>query len=99
MMELRFAIDVDDFSCTDDDLPAPAGVSIEDAFRENLDLWGLREFTLNIILPVAASVVANWLYDKLKKHGAKSIRINRQQITVDRGKIERIIREEIEIRQ
>ena len=52
-----------------------------------------------LVSPVATNLVASWLYDKLKKHGTKTVSIDRQEIVVDRGQIERVIREKIEIRE
>ena len=75
----------------------PAGVSL-DAPVEYRDGSALVAFTL-FVLPVATGVVADWLYDKLKKHDAKTIRIERHEVVFDQGEIKRIIREKIEIRE
>lgn len=45
---------------------------------------------------VAASYLANWLYAKLSGKATK-IRINRLEIEIDKGKIEKVLREKVEI--
>ena len=97
-MELTIHAPEEILLSADDGLPPPEGVSITMRLLESVDLSGIGEFVLLIAGGVPASLFAAWLYDKLEKHGAKTIRIDRHEIVVDRGEIERIIWEKIEIR-
>ena len=45
---------------------------------------------------VAAGVVSNWIYDKLK-HKTEKIVINRKEIDLDKEKIKRVLEETIRI--
>lgn len=53
-------------------------------------------FTLTFSSGVAAGVVANWIYDKLKNRAEKIV-INRREIQMDKEEIKRFIEEEIKI--
>jgi hypothetical protein len=53
-------------------------------------------FTLEFASSVRASLVAAWLYDKLKNRKVRRLRINRTEVTLDKGEITRVLREEIE---
>lgn len=57
--------------------------------------------TINFVLTfgsgVAAGVVANWIYDKLKNKTEK-ITINRKEIILDKEQIKKVIEEEIKIK-
>ena len=55
-------------------------------------------FTLNFGSGVAAGLIANWIYDKLKNKTEK-ISINRTEIKLDKEHIKRIIEESIKIRK
>jgi len=44
---------------------------------------------------VAAQIVANWLYDKIKGRAVK-LRIERTEVEIDKGQIERILMEKME---
>jgi len=50
---------------------------------------------------VAAGVSSNYIYDKFKKHKGEnlSIRINRREVHSDKGKIAKMIGEEIKIQE
>ena len=54
------------------------------------------QITLSFVSGFAASYLANWLYAKLNGRATK-IRIDRQEIEIDRGKIKKVLREKIEI--
>lgn len=45
---------------------------------------------------VVASVIANWLYEKLKKNDETVLRIEECQVDINKGEIERIITRVIE---
>lgn len=51
-------------------------------------------FVLNIAKDIGVSIVAAWLYDKLKNKKA-TLRIDRTIVEIDKGEIERIIHEKI----
>lgn len=44
---------------------------------------------------VSTSLIANWIYDKLKDRASR-IQINRKEVKFNKGRIERILIEEIE---
>ena len=48
---------------------------------------------------VAASVFANWLYEKIKSKPSTKIRINRKDVSIDKNEIIRVITEEVKIEQ
>ncbi len=53
------------------------------------------EFLLTFTTGVSTGIVANWLYDKIKDRASK-IRIDRTEVEISKGEIERIIFEKIE---
>jgi hypothetical protein len=53
------------------------------------------EFILTVTTGVSTGLVANWLYDKIKGR-ASTLRINRTEVHMSKGEIERIIIEQIE---
>jgi hypothetical protein len=64
--------------------------------RESVGIPEIISITLNFGTMVAAGYLANWLYDKL--HGrATKIRIDNLEIEIDRGEIERVLRQKVEI--
>jgi len=80
------------------DPPPPKGISVEYQTRESA--WsGAVALIVRVAAGVSLGILANWLYDHLVKHGAKRITIDRQEVIVNRGEVQRIIREKIEIRQ
>ena len=64
--------------------------------RKDFGGAGLVTVVLTLGTGIVGSVVANWLYDRLKGR-AKRIRIERQEIEVDKGEITKLIQERIEI--
>ena len=66
--------------------------------RKAFDSSKIFEFTLSFGIGVSAGIVANWLYEKLNGRIPK-IRINRSEIHINKGEIEKIIVEEIEKQQ
>lgn len=52
--------------------------------------------TETVALPLAVSIAANWLYDKLRRKKVEKLRIGRVEVKVDKGEIERILIEKIE---
>ncbi len=63
--------------------------------RKDFDSSKIFEFTLSFGIGVSTGIVANWLYEKLNRRIPK-IRINRHEIHINKGEIEKIIIEEIE---
>jgi len=61
------------------------------------------ETAVTIVISVAtgipASLVAAWLYDKLKHHRSNKISINRKELHVSEGEITKIIEETIRIKE
>jgi hypothetical protein len=53
------------------------------------------EFILTFSSGVSAGIVANWLYEKIKGRALK-LRIDRTEVQINKGEIERIIFEKIE---
>ena len=54
---------------------------------------------MTITLPIATNLAASYIFEYLSKHGAKRIRIDREEITFSRGEVERVVREKIDIQQ
>ena len=54
---------------------------------------------MTITLPIATNLAASYIFEYLSKHGAKRIRIEREEITFSRGEVERVVREKIDIQQ
>lgn len=61
------------------------------------------ETAVSIIISVATgiptSLVAAWLYDKLKHHRSSKICINRKEIHVSEGEITKVIEETVKIEE
>jgi len=49
-----------------------------------------------VVLPVAISLTAKWLYDKLKGRTIKKITIEKTEVTLDKGEIKKIITEKMQ---
>jgi len=85
------------------DVPPPEGVTLNYSERlqecDGATLNLVCGLVITLVVGIPASMAAAWLYDHLVKHGAKRITIDREQVTVNRGEIQRIVREKIEIRQ
>lgn len=60
------------------------------------DMGKVIEFALNFGSGVSASLIASWLYQKFNGN-VTNIRINRREIHFNKGEIEKIITEEIEL--
>jgi hypothetical protein len=58
------------------------------------------EIVLSVGGSIGAGIASNYIYDKLKKHNGEnlSIRINRHEVEFDRGKITKMINEEMAIK-
>ncbi len=63
--------------------------------RKAFGFPGTLEFIMTFTTGVSAGVVANWLYEKLKGRTSR-IRIDRTEVQLNKGEIERIIVERIE---
>jgi hypothetical protein len=55
------------------------------------------EFTLTFASGVISSLVANWLYSKLKSKNVKIVRFERRQIELNKKSIQKLIEESIKI--
>lgn len=55
-------------------------------------------FILTFSLGVSASVIANWIYDKIKGKEIEKIIIEKTEVDLNREEITRIIKEKIEIK-
>jgi hypothetical protein len=53
------------------------------------------EFIVSFTSAVSAGIVANWLYEKIKGR-ASTLRIDRTEVQINKGEIERVIIEKIE---
>ncbi len=76
----------------------PGGAVLElHSMREQrvLDLPTLLKLGLTAGSSVAGSLAANWLYDKLKGR-ARSLRIDRMEVQIEKGQIEKLLIERIE---
>jgi hypothetical protein len=61
-----------------------------------VDFPSIIEITIiTFATQVAAQVVASWLYDKIKGRAVK-LRIERTEVGIDKGQIERILTEKME---
>ena len=102
--ELRIdLLDVDVFSLMRDKGSPPAGVTVQGPTATSLNCDGAEVQRMFIVmylaLPIATGVLANFIYEYLSKHKAKRIRIDRTEINFDRGEIERVVREKLDIQQ
>jgi hypothetical protein len=52
---------------------------------------------ISFAVGVSASVLGNWIYDKLVNHQSNEISINRKEIILEKGEITRFIQEQIDI--
>jgi len=59
------------------------------------DLPTIITIAVSVGANVGASLVANWLYDKIKGR-ARTVRIDRVEVHLDKGEIQRVIAERIE---
>lgn len=63
--------------------------------QKALDFPETIELALSFGSGVASSLVASWLYDKIRGRASK-LRIERTEVQIDEGEIKRIIMEKIE---
>jgi len=82
---------------------APKGVSVMVPPLEFRKGYGAEEIAVSLVIGLAtgipASLVASWLYDKLKNHRSSQISINRREIHISEGEITKIIEETIKIKE
>ena len=80
----------------------PEGVSVIKPPITITKGYGAEEIAVTVVISLAtgipASLIAAWLYDKLKNHRSSQIRINRTEIYMSEGKITKIIEETIKIK-
>lgn len=64
--------------------------------------FGAEDIAISIVISFAAgipaSIVAAWLYDKLKHGRSRQISINHREIYLDKGQITKIIEDSINIK-
>jgi hypothetical protein len=82
-------------------LPGGAALSLLDLqIRKGADFPEIIKmvisFAANAADEIAVSLVASWLYDKLRGGKAKTLRINRREVHIEKGQITKIIVEEIQ---
>jgi hypothetical protein len=96
-------LDVDVWSLMRDTPSPPAGITVDGPIGRKLYSDASAAIPMFIIvsiaLPIANKVVASWLFEYLHKHRAKRIRIDREEITFNRGEVERVVREKIDVSQ
>lgn len=79
-------------------IPGPAILTIQQMREQRaLDVPTLLTMALEFGKDVGIGLVSAWLYDKLKGR-ARAVRINRIEVQLDKGKIEKVIAEQIERR-
>jgi hypothetical protein len=82
---------------------APKGVSVMVPPLEFQKDYGAEDIAVSVIISVAtgvpASLVAAWLYDKLKYHRSRQISIDRREIHISKGELTKIIEETIKIKE
>ncbi len=81
----------------------PAGISLtmpDIVIRKDFGAPGIAvSVVVGIATGIPSSFVASWLYDKLKHHKSRQIRINRKEIDFSQGEITKIIEETIKIKE
>jgi hypothetical protein len=91
--------DLDAYHALKSDPRQPEGVSVWMAPQGAghggplIDVWAVVEFGLN----VSGSLVAAWLYDHFRKRKQTKLRIQRKEIILDQGVIQKVIEEEIRV--
>ena len=83
-----------ELSGIDDEFPEPEGVSLTQHLDEDVGTSELAMFFLSILAGVPINLVSSWLFEKLKKRGAKTIQINKQKVSATWEDIERALNEE-----
>jgi hypothetical protein len=96
-------LDVDVWSLMRDKPSPPAGITVMSPVGTKHYTEGATSvpmfIVLSITLPIATNIAASYIFEYLSKHGAKRIRIDREEITFSRGEVERVVREKIDIQQ
>lgn len=81
----------------------PEGVSVIKPPITITKGYGAEEIAVTVVIGFAtgipASLVAAWLYDKLKYHRSNQISINRREIHMSEGELTKIIEETIKIKK
>ncbi len=79
--------------------PQGVTVSYHERLRESADVTTtlVLGLVVGFVSGVPASMVAAWLYDQLRKRNTARIRIDQEEIDVNQGEIERIVRTKMEI--
>jgi hypothetical protein len=86
-------------SAKDVSLPGGAVLTLDGVMeRKAFDFPSLMTFVLTIPADIMTGVVAAWLYDTLKGR-ARVIRIDRTEITLDKGEIQKILTEKITLKE
>lgn len=66
-------------------------------FREAIGFPDLIHFTVTIgkdvAIGVACGIISAWLYDKLKERKVEKLKIERTEVSIDKGEIKRILME------
>ena len=65
--------------------------------RRSLDQGTVLTLVLAVPTGVASSVIAAWLWEKLRRGEGRRIRINRTEIEVSEGEIRRVVTESLEV--
>ena len=84
--------------------PPPDGVRIEGPkvrTHASTDAPDVATFiTLSVVLPIALNLLTSYLHDYFTKNGTKRIRIEKEEIlTVDKDRLQHVIRTKLEIDQ
>jgi len=65
--------------------------------RKGADFPEIAKFVLTWVLSIPASMIAAWLYGKLKGKEKTKLIIEKREVEIDQGEIKRIIEEKIRI--
>ena len=80
-------------------LPGGAVLELQDVIeRRSLDASTLLSFALTITTGVATSLVASWLYEKFKGR-ARVLRIKGIDVRFEKGEIERVLIDQIDVKE
>ncbi len=98
-IEIRFSNNRDAFLLSD----ATEGISVVKPPITFTKGYEAEEIAVSVIVNIAAgipvSLIAPWLYNKLKNCRSSKISINRREIQISEGAITNIIEEDIKIEQ
>jgi hypothetical protein len=80
----------------------PDGVTVtfeQHILRESASIGDLIILVVEYVAaPAAINLATNWLYDKLKKHGATTLRTEGQEVPIEQDKVEWAFRAVIEVK-